>query len=152
VTDKVLVIGYGNALRRDDGAGRRVARLVAALRWPGVRALAVHQLTPELAEEVAGVDVAVFVDAACADSELPVRRIAATSAASALGHASDPARVLGLAEAVFGRCPPAWLITVPAADMGYGKGLSPAAKRGVRRAFEDVRRLAGFAGKAGDGV
>jgi hydrogenase maturation protease len=148
VTDKVLVIGYGNALRRDDGAGPRVARLVAAHRWPGVRALAVHQLTPELAEAVAEADRAVFVDAACTDSEVRVRTIAATSAVTVLGHASDPARVLGLAEAVFGRCPPAWLITVPAADMGYGKRLSPLAKRGARRAFENVRRLAGLAGNA----
>jgi hydrogenase maturation protease len=150
VTDKVLVIGYGNALRRDDGAGPRVARLVAAHRWPGVRALVVHQLTPDLAVVVAGAELAVFVDAVCADSELSVRPIAATSTVNVLGHTSDPARVIGLAEALFGRCPPAWLITVPAADMDYGKGLSPLAKRGARRAFENVRRLAGLAGKARD--
>ena len=56
----ILVIGYGNELRRDDGLGPRVA---ASLAGPGVRALAVRQLTPELAEEVATARLVVFVDA-----------------------------------------------------------------------------------------
>jgi hydrogenase maturation protease len=142
-----LVIGYGNDLRRDDGAGRRVARLVEALRWPNVRALSVHQLTPELAEPLAGADLALFVDAVRTDSQPSARPIVAAFGAAALGHASDPARVLALTQALFGRQPRAWLITVPTADMGYGKGLSPLAKRGVRQALEEVRHLAGPAGR-----
>jgi hydrogenase maturation protease len=44
----LLVIGYGNELRSDDGVGPRVARAVAEWRLPGVEAIAVHQLTLEL--------------------------------------------------------------------------------------------------------
>ncbi len=43
---KVLVIGYGNTLRSDDGAGKRVAELVAEWQLLNVRSLLVHQLTP----------------------------------------------------------------------------------------------------------
>ena len=59
----ILVIGYGNSLRSDDGAGCRVADIVASWDLPYVRSLTVHQLTPELAEPIAQSDLTIFVDA-----------------------------------------------------------------------------------------
>jgi Ni,Fe-hydrogenase maturation factor len=60
----VLVVGYGNSLRGDDGAGwHAAARLAADPRLTGARVLARHQLTPELAAEVATASLVVLVDA-----------------------------------------------------------------------------------------
>ena len=59
-----LVIGYGNTLRGDDGIGPAVAEAVAALGLPGVRVIVAHQLTPELAADLADAQLVVFVDAA----------------------------------------------------------------------------------------
>src|SRR5690242_2835552 len=61
-----VVIGYGNDIRGDDAAGPLAARAVAAWGAPGVRALAAHQLTPELAEALAAAELAIFVDAGVA--------------------------------------------------------------------------------------
>jgi hypothetical protein len=47
---ELLVIGYGNSLRRDDGVGPRVAEAVEALQLPGVRTLTCQLLTPEFAD------------------------------------------------------------------------------------------------------
>ena len=58
-----LVIGYGNDLRSDDGAGRVVADRLDALALPDVTVRSVIQLTPELALEIAKFDTVVFVDA-----------------------------------------------------------------------------------------
>jgi hydrogenase maturation protease len=143
VSETVLVIGYGNELRRDDGAGPRVARAVAALGRPGVRALAVHQLTPELAEPLSAADRAVFVDASTGGGRMRVEPVAVTLAPAAAGHVAGPGWLLGLAEAAFGRRPAAWLVTVPADDLGFGQGLSRAAVRAVRDALAEVLRLAG---------
>ena len=68
----LLVIGYGNTLRSDDGVGPKVADAVAALALIGVRALACPLLTPELADPVSQARVAVFVDAAV-DAPLEVQ-------------------------------------------------------------------------------
>ena len=74
---RLLVIGYGNELRGDDGVGPRVARAVSDWRLPGVTALAVHQLAPELAEPLSLSDAAVFVDAAVVGGDrVEVREIA----------------------------------------------------------------------------
>ena len=49
----LLVIGYGNVLRHDDGVGPRVAEAIEELNLPGVRTLVCQQLSPEHAEPVA---------------------------------------------------------------------------------------------------
>ena len=53
MTADLVVIGYGNELRGDDGAGPRVARAVAAHNLPGVQIITAHQLTPEMADGLA---------------------------------------------------------------------------------------------------
>ena len=64
MTGDVLVIGYGNTLRTDDGVGRLAAeRLADDPRLDGVRVIGRHQLTPELALDVSQAALVVFVDA-----------------------------------------------------------------------------------------
>ncbi len=141
MTDRILVIGYGNELRRDDAVGPLVAQAVAARQRSGVRALSVHQLAPELAETLATSSVAIFVDAAATGETRVARQILDARAPERIGHLSDPTWLLGLTEAVYGRRPAAWLVTVPAADVGHGTGLSPTAKSGLRQALEVVEAL-----------
>jgi hydrogenase maturation protease len=145
---RFLVIGYGNELRGDDAAGPRMARRLARRRSDAdVRA--VHQLTPDLAEALAAADVAVFVDAS-ADGNGCVRlRRLIPREGSDLGHVSDPCRLLALAEAVCGRRPEAWLVTVPAAGFGLGEPLSAAARRGVAAAERLVLGLLRRAAREG---
>jgi hydrogenase maturation protease len=137
-----LVIGYGNEMRGDDAAGPCVARRVAAWGRPEVDGLAVHQLTPELAAALAGAEVVVFVDACVKDRERAVclRRLEAGPAA-VMGHTSDPRWLLSLADALYGRRPEAWLVTIPAADFGLGERLSPLARTGLAVALRHINRL-----------
>ena len=143
MTEPALVIGFGNELRRDDGAGPQVCRELEARRPSGVQVRIVHQLTPELAEPLAGARLAVFVDAAAGQRAVRCRPVTESAGAAALGHTGDPAWLLGLAEAAFGRRPPAWLVTVPAEDFGFGSGLTPAAERYLPDALAEVERLLG---------
>ena len=62
--NSLLVIGFGNTLRCDDGVGPKAVLAVEELGLPGVRTLTCPQLTPELADPLSKVDSAVFVDAA----------------------------------------------------------------------------------------
>ena len=80
-----LVIGYGDSLRSDDGAGPRVAELLSGLE--GLTVLTRHQLVPELADDFRGRDVVVFVDAAATlkPGEVAVRRLRASPPAGSAG-------------------------------------------------------------------
>jgi hydrogenase maturation protease len=136
-----LVIGYGNELRRDDGVGPCIARAVADWGLPDVCALAVHQLTPELAEALAGAREVFFVDAAAgADVAVQVHPVPPDAGSLPLGHISSAAELLALAEALYGRRPRAWLVSVPARDFDFGEGLSPTAARGMELVVRWLRR------------
>ena len=140
----MLVIGYGNTLRRDDGVGPRVAEAVTALALPGVRALACPLLTPELADPVSRARVAIFVDAAVdAPREVQLRKLAPAGSSQVMAHAASPATLLALARDVFGHAPQAWWLTIPAEDLGMGEELSPLAQRGFEIAVQEVKRCAG---------
>ena len=65
MTRPVLVLGYGNILRTDDGIGWRVAECLADdPRLAGVSVIGCHQLTPELALDLSQASLAILVDAA----------------------------------------------------------------------------------------
>ncbi len=139
-----LVVGYGNTLRSDDGVGAKVAAAVAELALPGVVALVRHQLTPELAEPVSEAHAVVFVDAAVdAATEVRVRQLEPAYGAQLMAHAADPRTLLALAKQLFGRCPPAWWLTIPVENLEFGEELSPLARRGYEIALEKIRELAG---------
>ena len=138
----LLVIGYGNTLRRDDGVGPRVAEAVAALALPGVRALACPLLTPELADPVSRARVAIFVDAAVdAPREVQLRPLEPSESSQLMAHAADPRTMLALARDVYGHVPKAWWLTIPVVKLGFGEELSPEARRGLDRAVEEIQRL-----------
>lgn len=139
-----LVIGYGNTLRSDDGVGAKVAAAVAELGLPGVVALVRHQLAPELAEPISEAHAVVFVDAAVdAATEVQMRQLEPADGAQLMAHAADPRTLLAFAKQLFGRCPPAWWLTIPVENLGFGEELSPLARRGYETALEKIRALAG---------
>jgi hydrogenase maturation protease len=129
---QVLVIGYGNMLRRDDGAGPALAERIAS-RWQGqglsVCTQIVTQLTPELALDIAAADVAavVFVDATVAPNGggIQIRRLNGANASPSLGHHLGPALLLNYAALFQERQTPAWLVTVGGNDFRMGEGFSP---------------------------
>lgn len=57
-----LLIGLGNSLRGDDGVGPQLVAWADG-QWPWLRVRAVHQLTPELSDDLAAARRVLFVDA-----------------------------------------------------------------------------------------
>ena len=139
----LLVIGYGNDLRGDDGVGRKVAEAVAELNLPRVRVIMDHQLAPEMSDPVSQASLVIFVDAAVDATEVQLRKLEPAPTGRILTHAPDPRAVLALARDVFGHCPEAWWLTIPIAKMDFSTELSPLAQSGLRMAVEKIKALAG---------
>jgi hydrogenase maturation protease len=139
----IVLVGYGNPFRRDDGAGPALARMVEA--WGGrsdVKVLTPHQLVPELAEDLAenGVAAVLFLDAGandCAKGEsVAIRPVGDEAASPAFGHYFAPADLLQYVQLFRGSPLPAWQITIPGIDFGYGEGLSGYSEKNLAAAFE----------------
>ena len=164
-----LVIGYGNTLRSDDGAGPFVARALEGRVPAGTRVLDAHQLTPEMAIDISVATRVVFVDAIDATRETAPRETAPRetapretapreSAPQESGprvsrlepepgadplnpHASDPGSLLWLAKTLFGGAPEAWLVAIPGIEFGFGEDLSPGTARASADAIAQVEAL-----------
>ena len=139
----LLVIGYGNTLRHDDGVGPKVAEAVESLNLPGVRTLICQQLSPEHADPVSQAQMVVFVDAAVDEpTEVQFRKLEPNESSQLMAHAADPRTMLALARDVFGHAPEAWWLTIPAKKLGFGQELSPEAEVGCQIAIRHIQTLA----------
>ena len=139
---RLLVIGYGNTLRGDDGVGPRVAEAVEELRLPGVSTITCQQLSPEHADSISQAETVVFVDAAVdTPNEVQLRPLEPSDSSQLMAHAADPRTMLALARDVFGHAPKAWWLTIPAVTMEFSETLSPEAERGCAEAVEKIQTL-----------
>jgi hydrogenase maturation protease len=151
----ILIIGYGNSLRRDDGAGPVLAKRVFEKAGTAyLRMLEAHQLVPDLATELAAPDVSavIFIDASvaadgteasCILPEIEPREIHCEAATSSLSHHFDPETLLSYVELLYGKKPPAWLVSIPGVDFGYGEGFSTFALNSLAVAEDKVLELIG---------
>lgn len=141
----VVVIGYGNTLRSDDGAGQVVAEAVKDWGLANVRSHSTHQLTPELAEPLSTSQLAIFVDAYPSDqgeqATVRVQAIQPTEIEAGIGHTADPRSLLALTQMVYGVVPSAWWILIPAINFEFGEQLSWVTQEGVKTTLEQIHYL-----------
>lgn len=139
---ELLVIGYGNSLRGDDGIGPMVADAINCLNLPGVRTLSCPLLAPELADPIARAREVIFVDASA--EPLPSvrwQKLTPDESSQLMAHAAEPRTLLALAHDLFGHAPKAWWLTLPALDMGFRSGLSPDAEEHCCAAVRLIRNF-----------
>lgn len=135
----ILVIGYGNSLRGDDGIGPAIVEALGQIPLPGVRTLISPLLAPELADPVSRAREVIFVDAsALPQTSVLWRPLAPAENAQIIAHAADPQILLALARDVFGHAPEAWWLTLPVYDMGFQVGLSPGASAHFQPALDQL--------------
>jgi len=137
----ILVIGYGNPLRGDDGAGPKVVEQLADASHANFDTLVVHQLTPDLAEVISHRRLVIFVDAAVGCQQLRVEALPASLEAGDMGHACGPREILALANALYQARPTAWLVGIPAEAFALGGAFSPMTRQALPLAERAVLNL-----------
>lgn len=148
---EVLVIGYGNPLRGDDGVGCVIAEELARhICDPDskVQVVACHQLNPELAEPIAETRAVIFIDASVDLKPGEVRVSAVTPdrfSPAAFAHSMKPGALLATASELFGQAPPAKSVGIGAKSFEVGMPLTPAVRRAVSKAVATVEKeIAGY--------
>ena len=142
ISYKLLIIGYGNTLRSDDGVGPKIAETVSDFKWPGVKALSCDLLSPELADPISRAAKVIFVDASVESArEIRLRPLQPAESSQLIAHAADPRTLLALARDVFGHVPEAWWLTIPVENLQIGEELSPLARQGLDAALEKLRQI-----------
>ena len=122
----ILVIGYGNPLRTDDGLGPCIAEIMEdRLKHEDVQVATAHQLTPEWVDSVSHASLVVFIDARIGD--MPGRVMyepVAPEMGQAFTHNVRPGTLLGAAHELYRATPDGLLISIIGANFDYGSALS----------------------------
>lgn len=101
---KLLVYGYGNPARGDDGLGPALVFALDELGLPDIRVDANYQLVIEDSAELADHDVVIFADAAVSGpAPFWFDRIQPSALAGTDSHKVAPGAVVALADALFGK-------------------------------------------------
>jgi hydrogenase maturation protease len=147
----ILVIGYGNTLRQDDGAGHLLAESIAAgcrERQLKVKPVKTHQLVPELAVDIARPEVTavIFADVRVGESPqtqggIAIERLSANGRDNSSGHHVAPGTLLLYAQTLFGHQPPGWLVTVPGINFDHGEELSAVTQAALEAAPQAIAPL-----------
>jgi hydrogenase maturation protease len=153
---RCLILACGNRLRGDDGIGPHLAEW-AQERFrnrPGIRVICAQQWTPELANEIACADAAIFIDASFATAPgtiqtTPIEPAPESTAIST--HHMNAAELLALCRDLYGVVPlTSLLLSIGVGNLELGEGLSPCAEQTKERAclmLEDLVESAEFAPK-----
>jgi hydrogenase maturation protease len=143
---KVLIIGYGNPLRSDDGFGWHASLMIAQeLAGHNAKVITCHQLTPELAEPLSQSSHAIFIDADAEGEpgEIHWREVQPQAPSpSALTHTCSPAGLLSSAARLYGRCPHAIAVTVSAQSFEFGDSLTPVVSAALPKVVKQVLQFA----------
>jgi len=141
---KILVYGYGNPGRQDDGLGVLCAKKVkqwAEKHFP--KAVDVdmnYQLNIEDAEKISHYDQVIFADASCENIPgfaLTILKPSLTQLEFTM-HAVSPAYVLHLCQTLFGKQPETHLLHVRGYQWGIQEGLTDKAKQNLEKSIEAV--------------
>jgi hydrogenase maturation protease len=132
---RVLILGYGNPGRQDDGLGPAAAAEIEQLGLPGVSTHDNYQLFIEDAADVAEADAVWFVDAARTGPEpFEIRRIEPARDIAFSSHQVKPEVILALAARYCGRVPEAWLLGIRGYEFAFTEKLSGRARENLREA------------------
>ncbi len=133
---RILILACGNTLRSDDGIGPHVAA------WaddhyreaPSIRVISRHQWTPDLAEDLAHTESALFIDCSIdappgsvqlREINPPLSTVDEPSQALATHHLGA-GELLALTLELYGSTPrSARLLTIGAASLDLGESFSP---------------------------
>ena len=152
---KILIIGYGNVDREDDGIAWHILNKIAwqlelpepsqeiedldhSQGWPHL--LCTLQLEPELAEVIAKYDQVCFVDAhtGAYPEDIRFEKIAGEFQTSPFTHHMTPQTCLALAETLYGYAPPGLAVSVRGHQFGFSNKLSIATAEFAEVAIEHL--------------
>jgi len=143
---RVLILGYGNPLRGDDGVGWHAAeRLLERSVELQAKVTSCHQLTLELAELVSRAERVIFIDARIGQTpgSVEISEVAAGAPeCPTFSHRLDPATLVALAQRLYGRAPEAWILTVTGESFEHTDQLSASVQSSLPELIRQVETLA----------
>ncbi len=140
---KLVVFGWGNIARGDDGLGPLLLARLEQAGWPEAVFIEDYQLQIEHALDLEGADLALFIDAGTGTpAPFVFREIFSREGMAHTSHALAPESVLDVYRRVTGKAPPpAFLLCLRGENFGLGEDLSPDGAARLDAAWAFLQKL-----------
>lgn len=142
---QILVYGYGNPGRRDDGLGPELVNILEE--WAkkeniaGIAFDSNYQLNIEDAEIISRYDIVIFADASMEEiGDFRLTRLTGESGVTYTTHAASPGYIVRLCDELFNRRPKAFLLHIKGFEWEFRDGLSVKARENLNAAANFVRQ------------
>jgi hydrogenase maturation protease len=139
---RILVYGFGNPGRQDDGLGPRLAEMIDGDGIPGLSVESNYQLNIEDAALVADADCVIFVDASLSgEGPFFFEEIGPADEITFTTHEISPQSVLALGDELFGSRVKAYILGIRGYQWDFAEGLSDQARDNLSLAHEFLREV-----------
>jgi hydrogenase maturation protease len=143
---RILVYGYGNPGRQDDGLG--IALVDQLAKWAkenqisGIEFDNNYQLNIEDAEAISNQDLVIFADASEEEiDDFCLSVVDGTGKLAFTTHSASPAYILKLCQELFQKDPLVLLVHIKGYDWDFKEGISPKAAENLQAAFKYMTNL-----------
>lgn len=141
---QILVYGYGNPGREDDGLGiELVKRLEGWSKQSGLQGIAFdtnYQLNIEDAEAISEKDFVFFADASTEEIDnFILTQVTGEKEVTYTTHAASPGYIVKLCADLFGKYPKVFLMHIKGYQWEFKEGLSEKAENNLQKAFDFMK-------------
>jgi hydrogenase maturation protease len=124
-TKTTCIVGIGNTLRSDDGAGAYAGHLLEEKKIPGVTVIITQQLDIAMAAELATFDQVIFIDAAIHEEGISFQPLtAANNSPQSFAHHINAAMLVSLAKQLYNTATQFYVCAIRAKNFEMGNELS----------------------------
>jgi hydrogenase maturation protease len=141
---QILIYGYGNPGREDDGLGIELVKMLEE--WSmktsikGLEFDSNYQLNIEDAETISEKDIVFFIDASTEDiDDFILTEVTGESDVSFTTHAASPAYLVKLCSELFEKNPKVYLLHIKGYQWEFKDGLSEKAAYNLQKALEFMK-------------
>ncbi len=142
---KILLYGYGNPGRQDDGLGNefieQISKWIEEQGMEGVELDSNYQLNIEDADAISTQDIVVFIDASIEDiDDIQFAEVSPSdSKVEFTMHAVSPAFVLDLCQKLYNKYPETYLLTIKGYEWDFKEGLSNKALENLEKSLAFIK-------------
>ncbi len=141
---KILIYGYGNPGRQDDGLGNAfVEKFEEWVNQEGLKGFEFdsnYQLNIEDADAIAEKDLVIFADASVEEIEdFILTPVDASSDVSFTTHAASPGYIVKLCGDLFNKFPATYLLHIKGYEWAFKEGLTEKSQRNLEKALQNIK-------------
>jgi hydrogenase maturation protease len=146
VSPKILIYGYGNPGRQDDGLGisvvERIEKWIRKHKLDFVKTDCNYQLNIEDAAEIADKELVIFIDASKEDiNDFLITAVEPSNKIQFTSHSISPSYLLNLCNVIYNKSPDVYLLHIKGYKWEFLETMTDEARRNLDKSYNFLKKF-----------